>query len=259
MSFETTKDFWDNQASKFTTGPEATTGDFYMREIEIRCLGEKIKQLENAGFLVADIGCGNGFSTLKLAEVYPEIHFHGYDYSTGMIENAIISKKEANVANIQFNTFDLTKDELKNEYDLIYTDRCLINLPSWEDQKIAIDKIYNALNANGTYLMIENFMDGQENFNKIRREFGLNEINVRDHNLFFDKEELLIYLKGKFKVVEYVNISSQYYITSRVIYSAICKDQDIEPDYYDIHHKLGSKLPFDGNNGPISMFQLKKI
>ena len=102
MSYKTTKEFWDNQAERYNMSPEATTNDFYMRQIEINCLNEIINDVFRKIKTIVDIGCGNGFSTLKLAEKYPDLIFNGYDYSKKMIENAIIGKKEKSINNIDF-------------------------------------------------------------------------------------------------------------------------------------------------------------
>jgi hypothetical protein len=132
-------------------------------------------------------------------------------------------------------------------------------LSSWEDQKTALQKIFSALSDNGKYLMIENFMNGQNNLNALRKEFGLKDIEVRVHNLFFNLEEVQDFTKNlglKFELYE--NISSLYYLVSRVIYSNICMKDGIEPDYYDIHHELASKLPACGDFGPIALCTIKK-
>ena len=41
-----------------------------------------------AGARVADVGCGVGFSTMLMAEAYPESHFVGFDFHEPSIEEA---------------------------------------------------------------------------------------------------------------------------------------------------------------------------
>ena len=253
------KKYWDNRAKKHGRSPQATTNDYYMREIEIRCLTSAISEFSKCkeNFIVADIGCGNGYSTIKLAKKYPKVHIHGLDYSEKMICFAKEIQQQEVIPNLSFYVIDITKDPIPGIYDFIFTDRCLINLPSYDLQIFAIESIYDALDYNGTFVMIENFIDGHNNFNKLRREFGLKEINVRKHNLFFDKNKLEPFLNTLFKSIEFINISSQYYIGSRIIYSKICADEKIDPDYFDVHHNISSKLPFIGNFGPIGMYTLR--
>jgi predicted O-methyltransferase YrrM len=259
MKHNEIKNYWNERAEEFKTSPEATTNDYYMRQLEIDTLKNKIDIYKENIKNIADIGCGNGYSTIQLAKQYPSINFSGFDYSDEMIKNAKINAKKEGVENIVFDVLDIVSGTIENSYDLIYTDRCLINLQSWNDQKIALEKIFSSLTRNGVYLMIENFIDGQNNLNKIRQSFGLNDIAIRDHNLFFDLVDVKSFIKkieGNF--AKYENISSLYYLVSRVIYSKICMIDDKQPDYYDIHHELGSKLPSCGDFGPIALCIIEK-
>ena len=127
----------------------------------------------------------------------------------------------------------------------------MINLADWESQKEAISNIGNSLKNGVVYLMIENFIEGQEMFNSLRATFGLPVIPIRDHNTFFAKRLLLEYMSQSFQVESDVNISSSYYLVSRIIYSSICQKDQMAPDYNDIHHELASKLPLLGEYGPV--------
>lgn len=254
------KRYWEKRADEYGTSPQATTKDYYMRQIEINCLSNSIKKYSKnkENFYIADIGCGNGYSTAELASKFPNFTFVGYDYSKTMINHAkrLLKKKALN--NLNFSLLDIITDDLDQKFNIIYTDRCLINLPSWDLQKLAINKIYDSLLDDGMYLMIENFIEGHDNFNALRKQFRLAEIKIREHNLFFSKDKLNKYLNKLFKAIEFQNISSLYYIVSRIVYSKICSEIKEELNYLDIHHKLGSELPFLGDYGPICLYQLRK-
>lgn len=259
-NFQIVKDYWEKRAEEHRISPEATTKDYYLRVKEINSLSDSIEKLLQSKDInsIADIGCGNGFTLIELAKIYPDISFYGFDYSESMIKFANSMKSDLGLNNVQFKLFDLLSDNFDKKYSLIYTVRCLINLPSWELQKIAIKKIYAGLNIGGTFIMIENFTDGQDNFNNLRKEFGLTEIPVRFHNLFFERNSYEGYISTFFKNWDCENISSLYYIISRIVYSKICSENDLEPDYYDIHHKVGCELPNLGNYGPTCMYTLVK-
>jgi len=202
MEIEDIKDFWENRAEKYDTSFQATTQDYFMRQLEIRFLKDSISFFSKGMGIkisrIADIGCGNGFSAIELAKNYPEIEFIGYDYSEKMIRSANKLLAESNLTNLKFYVLDIAKDQLSNNFDLIYTDRCLISLPVWDLQKLAIKKICNALVHGGVYIMIENFMEGQNNFNKLRRDFDLDEIKVHDYSLYFSKDKLEDFLNQNF-------------------------------------------------------------
>ena len=143
------------------------------------------------------------------------------------------------LANVGFGQLDIC-DGLSGSFDLIYTTRCLINLPSWELQQKAIQNIHKALSPGGIYVMIENFVEGHENFNRVRRQFELSEIPIRQHNYYFERQRLFDFANDMFLVSDEVNISSMYYLVSRVVYSRICSDQQNQLDYFDPHHRYAA-------------------
>ena len=56
------------------------------------------------------------------------------------------------------------------QFDIIITERVLINLLSPKDQENALYNISKALVPGGSYLMIESFIEPLMKINKIRRE-----------------------------------------------------------------------------------------
>jgi len=254
MNFEEIKKYWETRAAGDSSA-QSTTQDFYLREIEYRVLSERIPRY--APRAVADVGCGDGRTTARLAASNSGIEFTGLDYAASMIDNARQAHEAAGLSNISFRQADICAG-LDQSYDLIYTTRCLINLPSWQMQQAALDHMHRALRPGGMYLMVENFIEGQAAFNEVRRLFALPEIAVRAHNFFFERPRLVSYLAGRFTIDEEINISSQYYLVSRVIYSKICQERGTAPDYFDDHHRFAAGLPLAGECGPVRLLCLKK-
>lgn len=255
MDFDEIRQYWEARAAGDSSA-QSTTQDFYLREIEYQVLSERIQNYSPS--CVADVGCGDGRTTTRLASKYPTVLFSGFDYSSFMVANAMKHRLPGELSNIHFHQLDICAG-LKDSFDLIYTTRCLINLPSWDLQKLAINNIHSSLAIGGVYLMIENFIDGQDNFNQVRTNFGLPEIPIREHNFFFQRDRLLEYLDGRFEIEEELNISSTYYLTSRVIYSKICSETGQQPDYFDDHHRFAAGLPFAGEFGPVRLISLRKV
>jgi len=258
MKFDETKAYWNSRADRKGTSVEATTNDVYLRELEIRTLKHWLHSLQDRIETVVDVGCGNGYSTIELAKQFPSLKFVGLDYAAAMIDAAKKLNAEAGITNTEFDVWDLTADDLPIQPDVVITDRVLINLPTWDAQKQAIDRIGASLAPGGHYLMIENFEEGQNAFNEIRRAFELDEIPIRDHNLFLRKAHLAEHLDKTFDVKHRENISSMYYLVSRILYSQLCKENGSTPDYYDEHHRIGSLLPFAGEYGPIELYVLER-
>ena len=257
LTYDEIKEYWNKRAAENRSSPHATTDDFYMREIEANAIIRTLNRFSSIE-KIGDIGCGDGLCTIKASLKYTDKLFCGFDYSDKMIENAEENKQQLQCKNVSFSVHDITEKKLDQKFDMIFTTRCLININSTELQLASIKNIYESLTPNGIYLMIENFVDGQNHFNELRKQFQLPEIHIREHNLFFEHHSLINNIKGMFSLLEIENISSLYYIVSRIIYSKICQNNTQTPNYYDIHHELGSKLPFLGNFGPIKMLILQK-
>jgi SAM-dependent methyltransferase len=255
LDFKSIRDYWEERASS-DGSVQSTTQDVYLREIELRALSAQMARFSPMD--VADVGCGDGRTTLHLAKQFPTTEFFGCDYSPAMIKNANRVLSNAAASNVKFGEHDIC-EPIQGSYDLIYTTRCLINLPSWDLQKKGIENIFSALRKGGIYVMVENFIEGHNNFNKIRSQYNLPEIKVRDHNLFFDRRKLLDFTSGLFDIEYEVNISSTYYLVSRVIYSKLCDVNSVIPDYHDLHHQYAAGLPFCGEYGPVRLLCLKKV
>jgi ubiquinone/menaquinone biosynthesis C-methylase UbiE len=245
--------YW-NQRAGIDNTPQSTTQDVYLREIEKNVLTKRIAELKPRRVL--DVGCGDGRLLLSLINKYPNIEFNGCDFSPKMISNAeTLNTKYRN--NLQFFVHDINF-ELNRKYDLVFSSRCLINLESWKNQKQALVNISNALNPKGSYLMIENFEEGQKNFNEFRKKLGLPEISIREHNVYFNRKKLESWMSPLFALKADTNISSTYYFVTRGIYSLMCMQESIEPNYYHPIHESASTLPFMGEFGPIRFIEWKK-
>ena len=256
MNFEEIKRYWEARAAEDASA-QSTTQDYFLREIEFRTLAAQIDKIKPKA--VFDIGCGDARTTARLAGTFPAIGFSGMDYSASMIGNARTVISDKPVSNLTVLVGDVLEKLDLVGADLAYTSCCLINLPDWSSQSCALTNIHRALAPSGHYLMIENFLEGHENFNKVRELYGLPPIKIRDHNLFFERPRLDGHIADKFRIVEEHNISSTYYLVSRVIYSKICADRGVGPDYFDEHHRYAAGLPFAGEFGPVRLLVLRKV
>lgn len=254
-NFAEIREYWENRAANDTSA-QSTTMDIWLRDIEAEYLSAAIKQYKPK--MVCDVGCGDGLTTIRCAINNPSTLFAGFDYSDSMISNAKSNASHHKLPKISFSSGDIMNGVGIQGLDLIYTTRCLINLTDWASQMAALSRIYEALLPGGIYLMIENFIEGQNLFNSVRESFGLPIIPVRDHNTFFSRDALTNYMGQKFDILDEVNISSPYYMVSKIIYSRICLSEGIPPDYNDIHHQLAAKLPFTGEYGPLRAITFKK-
>lgn len=261
---ERIRQYWNDRARQHRGEPAATTEDVYLRELEISTIIDSIRQSDMArSGRVLDVGCGDGYSTLKIAGAFPSLHFLGVDFSEAMIETAheVLELQPELRKRVEFRVGDVTNLRQacgRSRYDMVISDRCLINLESAERQCHAIAEIAAHTKQGGYYLAVENFIEGHENMNAARRTVGLNEIPIRWHNLYLKEGEFIQSIERFFEIIAFQNFSSSYYFATRVIYSAMCKMRGEEISYEHEIHQLAVRLPWIGNLSPIIMAVLRK-
>ncbi len=259
------KQYWSDRAR--ATEPasvQATTYDVFLRELEISTLKDKIAAASlPQGATVVDLGCGDGYATVNLAAAFPTIRFIGIDWSEEMLALAgqRLSAQKLPPGRVSFRVGDMHRlsDGLQSgKFEVFLTVRSLINLMSSEEQYHAITQIAKHLVPGGYYFGIENFMQGQKNFNYMRAAVGLPEIPVRWHNHFFDEEVFRTETGKLFDSVAIESFSSSYYLATRVIYSAGCHLMGVEPDYFHPIHQTAGRLPAFGDFSPIKLISARR-
>jgi ubiquinone/menaquinone biosynthesis C-methylase UbiE len=250
--------YWEERAQIAKLNPNATTDDIFLRELEIRTFIHALRKQNKEKIYLLDLGCGDGFTTIRIAKEFSNYHFLGLDYSENMISNAKLRLGNENDPKlndrIEFKIGDATKvnQQFSNgTFDIVISLRCLINISSSKQQYNTIKQISKILKKKGVYMSSENFEDGNEELNKIRVKMGLPIIPIRWHNKFFNLSDYLKQTEELFKNVEILNFSSSYYYATRVIYSKYCQIKNIVPDYNHEIHKLSIDLPPMGNYSPI--------
>lgn len=262
MSNELIKQHYKEQAEKYGTSSESTMQDEIVREKELEIISNCITYLEK-NYLCAtpyiniiDLGCGNGNTIDILSNSYDGT-FTGIDFSKDMISLAKKRKIDSNFIEGDCRNLDIKSDSV----DLVYTERCLINILNWEEQKKTIHEIHRILKYNARYLMIECFTDGHLNYNKAREECGLDNIKEAYHNKYIDKQLFLNETKKLFEI-EYIegiksNFLSNHYFVSRVLYPLLTKRELIRnTEFVKFFSFISENI---GNYSPIQAFLLKKI
>lgn len=144
------RDYWEKRATERASSPQATTNDVYLRELEIATFISVLRGLEiPQGGAVLDVGCGDGYTTMAIAGALPHLKVYGVDYSQAMLEIACASlaARPALKDSVAFSlgdATDLVSTCGDTVYDVVLTDRCLINLESRDDQECASARSLNA-------------------------------------------------------------------------------------------------------------------
>ena len=150
----------------------------------------------------------------------------------------------------------LEKNDIKGNYDIIITERCLINLETWQNQQKAIDIIAEHLDKNGLFIMLEGFKDNLAELNKIRALYNLMPIKIVWHNCFFEKKRFERFIAGKFHIDAIDNFASTYMLLSRTL---LHKIQEDKKGYFDRNlDALAACLPNFGNYNYQQLYVLRK-
>ena len=204
MESKNIRNHWESWASEYKQDLRATTKTSTIKKLEINALRKAIEQTRLDKGNVMEVGCGNGFNCLSLAEQFSNFHFMGVDFIDAMIDNANLmlrSLPQDRSANLQYATGDVldlaNNGKLLKEYDIIFTDRCLINLPEDALQLKGIDQILNKLKTGGFFIMIENMKNLRESQNHLRTSVGLIERPAPEFNHFMDEEKVLQHFENK--------------------------------------------------------------
>jgi SAM-dependent methyltransferase len=104
------------------------------------------------GIRVADVGCGRGRALIKLAGVYPESRYVGYDIFGPNVDRATANAKAAGLTqHVTFRQADVING-LPEQYDLITTFDVVHDAA---DPRGTLCAILHALRPRGTYLCLQ--------------------------------------------------------------------------------------------------------
>lgn len=215
--------FWNSQADTFGTAHAASWGDNYAIELEIETIGKHIHDHDN----VLDVGCGNGYSTVRhLAKNLASIT--GIDFSEAMVREARKRRLEcAQAGKLRFEQGDVRDLPFPSEsFDVVYTTRTLINLPTWEQQQQGIHECLRVCKTGGAVILCEAFWEPLVLLNALRSLKALAPLNEHDFNRYLKKQRLQKFLDGEGLEFEVVDFSSIYYLGSRFLRELVTVPED---------------------------------
>jgi ubiquinone/menaquinone biosynthesis C-methylase UbiE len=243
-------------------GKYATSPDFNLREVEIEYLSRRLA----GGLKVLDVGCGNGYTTLSHASMF-DSSFTGVDFVPEMVKAAEGLRGEFELkGEVSFEVGDVTGLRFADAtFDVVVSERCLLNLPSKELQWQAMREVARVLKPGGLYLMLEGTKQGLERLNDVRAECGLEPILEADpnYNWFsnkFDEEEMLKVGGEVFARLEDIQRFGMYYFISRVIHPLLVAPD--QPKYdaaiNDVARQICSRIPNYEDIGHVALFVFRR-
>jgi SAM-dependent methyltransferase len=250
------KEFWNGQAKKYDSSLEATTPDPLAKELEL----DALKNVMDKDAYTLEAGCGNGYNIFQLKE-FLNGKLVGFDYSQDMVDaaNQRLLKSDDLQGRVRFLCANILDDlSFLGKFQQIYTDRCLINLLSTEQQIEAVVRLSEVLQPGGRLVLVESTRQGQEALNGLRKQIGLEEIPYHWHNFYLDEDEFLSKIPSDLRLEKAVNFSSLYFVISRV-FNAKLTPEGSNPEYLSEINKIARALPSFGDFGPLKMFEFKKV
>jgi len=134
--------------------------------------------------------------------------------------------------NVLFKQVDfLGKYTCDNDYDLIISQRFLINLMEWPlQQKVLLD-LMSKLKPGGKLLMLEGSRQGVDSLNELRRAWALDPIPIKWHNLFLDDGLLISFMQQNgYGLVEQDGLGT-YFMLTRGIRPTLDADVNWDCDF----------------------------
>lgn len=190
MSDSQVRQFWDGRAlDPANDDSQVTHRDVWQRWLEI----ETIRGYLQPSDRLLDVGCGAGYTTLRIADGVAEAV--GVDFSAEMIARA--AKASAGRARVRFEQADVMElsPGTLGTYDVVLSSRCLINLPDWAAQQTALRNIAAMVRPGGRFILVEGLRDGRDGLNAVRLQMGLEAMPPVWHNVDFVEADLLPFLE----------------------------------------------------------------
>jgi len=129
---------------------------------------EGVQAKLHSGAKVADVGCGVGFSTLLMAEAFPNSRFVGFDFHEESIQEARKHARSHGLdGRVRFETAK-AKEIGESGFDLVTMFDCLHDMG---DPRGCASHVRNILKADGTWMLVEPIASDriEENMNPVSR------------------------------------------------------------------------------------------
>lgn len=210
MDLAEIRSHWERLGRQFGEDLKATTKTSTIKELEIDALRRAICKTplaERPDVHILEAGCGNGYNCLALAGFFSHFDILGVDYVPAMIDNAwsLQQRDPERYRRVAFEVGDvltLARQPLPLvHYDLVFTDRCLINLNSIELQLRALDELGERVTAGGYLAVLENSQQSYRRQNKCREMVGLPPRVPDPYNLFLDEDRVLPHVQRTFELI----------------------------------------------------------
>lgn len=249
-------------AKHYGLRPDSTLRDPFIREVEIDFIVANIFEfVSKKGYFpkLLDAGCGNGYTLSCLREAFPEMPLVGFEYNRELLKLA----KSRHIANCDLFEHDIRLPFNEKDFDIILTERVIVNLHSRKQQLTAFKNIYEALNKTGWYILIESFQASLDELNVLLQENSQERIHPSLHNFYLKLGVWHKMLKLGFKQREapmQENFLSTYFVLTRVFHPMLHSKGEKRINSRLVKFFTQGLAPATGDFSPIKfqVFQVEK-
>ncbi len=205
---------------------------------------------------ILDLGCGNGHLLSVLWEHFAGSTLVGLEFVPELVELA----RQRDLPGLLIHHSDMREELSLGEFDVIITERSVINLLEWKWQEEAFKNISRMLTQGGHYIMVESFHESWMELKAARIENKLSEVPISSHNRYL--KEACIDTLQKLKLcevsgVEPKNALSSHFFLSRVFQHLFTNENT--PASERVWEFFATALPQNiGNYSPIQFRVFEK-
>lgn len=249
-------------AEKTGLGATATMADLRTRQIETdlicRFIRSSLIELKSRGrrvddIVIADVGCGNGYTLEVIRGIDARPKLIGYEFSPDL---AALARQRFQDGRVEIRAGDVRdRATLGPEpIDILICQRVLINVMDVSDQAAALTNLIDAVKPGGHLLFIEAFQKNLKFLNEARAEFGLLGIDPAYHNRyldepFFDVPGIGPWVGPESDVPEHF-LSSHYFV-SRVLHPLLLGDKPFQHNSNFVRFMSQAVWPEVGEYAPV--------
>lgn len=226
------KEYWESFWDKRTE--LGSQNDLFFQTLSFNTISKFLNNKE----AVLSVGCGDGSGFDKYIEKVEKIV--GIDYSEAAIKKAR-QRYELNISqgSMDFFVCNLLRKEprLVGKFDTVISERCLCNLDTKENQKLAIGILKDYLKPSGRAIICEPSLQGYDTIDKVRKVLGLAPLKRHWHNLLLDEN---ILNNSEFFEVKQRYTFGVYTLLSRVFYPVFIYPE--EPKFNHEINKIAAEI-----------------
>jgi ubiquinone/menaquinone biosynthesis C-methylase UbiE len=260
LTLDDIRSYWTTQAIKGGKGPEVSWSDRHVIDMEIKEIAAHLSD----GDRVLDIGCANGYSTLIWA-AQRKLSIRALDYIPEMIRQArqrLAAHPRSLESSVEFAVGDITRlNEADATYDKVVVVRVIINLGNWEHQVTAVRECARVLKPGGLLLLSEATIQGWNNLNALRQEWGLEPIGMPAFNSYLDHDQLAEAVSADLQLLGIKNFASTYFVGTRVLKPLLIQATGAPVDAANPlteFNRFFSQLPAAGDYGTQKLLIFRK-